>query len=435
MSDATPALFVLPSAWDSLSHAEKEDWAYSASNERGDYLSHGEQRWRIGVFAQYLQTAEGQAGAEADGYASPADDFEREVEREIRRLRIRETALVRFAEETASEFATEWAGVLGSEFDPNTPEPVPCVLEVESGKFAFAPGIVFAFGARSALKTWLAYEAVVQEVRRGNAALLLDYELSYEEAMRRLYTLGMLPAEAERVVYVHPSAGISDAARARLRDRFGDAPPSVVVIDSMGMAMGAVGLDTNKDADVSKWAFDVPLWLKAEWPESVILIIDHTTKASGGESSDPIGSQRKSAIADLTVNVHVQSPISRTKRGTGRATVRKDRKGFYEPGADIFDYEFGGGGAFVMRPADPNLISVEFGEEGIARTKIAAYVNSHPGDTVEKVRGALGIQTVSFTSHKDALVAEGVIIHLPRKGLYPGPRWQEWMSSQIVTDD
>lgn len=387
------------------------------------------------MFADYLATPEGQAGAQAEGWASPQEQFDREVERELRRYRVREAALARFAEETAEEFAPEWAGVLGSEFDPDTPEPEPCVLEITPGRYIFAPGIVFLFGAPSAAKTWLSYEAIRQEVRSGRRALLIDFELSYEEALRRLYTLGMHKGDAERVVYVQPSADAGDAGRAKLLGRFTDEPPTLIVVDSMGMGMGAVGLDSNKDSDVSKWSYGLPLWLKKQFPGAVIVLIDHTTKASGGESNAPIGSQRKGAIADLLVNVYSQTPISRTKRGTGRATVRKDRKGFYESGADIFDYEFGGGGPFVLRPSDPSVISVEFGEEAVARQKIAAYVNSNPGQKVEVVRATLGIHSASFTSHKEWLCREEVIIHRIRDGLYPGPKYREWIDDQIVTDD
>lgn len=355
--------------------------------------------------------------------------FRRKVEQEKERLLVREQALAEVAEEKAAETASEWFGIGGEDFDPESPEPVTCVLEYAPERYAFAPGIHFLFGPRSAVKTWLAYFAVVQEVTRGNRALVIDYEMSYEEAMRRLYTLGMKREHAQRVVYVHPSGPPSDGARAELLARFGDTPPTVVVIDSMGMGMGLSGLDSNSDTDAARWASEVPLWLKAQWSETVILIIDHVPKGSGAEATDPIGSQRKGAFADGLYNVGVLSKISRRTRGSGRVKVRKDRKGMHEEDQALLDFTFGGGGRFEVSEPDPQVISIELGDAAAELVRIAAYVAEHPGVKVEDARNALDIQSVAFTAHKKSLVSQGVIEHRQRQGLFPGPNLQAYLDA------
>ena len=93
-----------------------------------------------------------------------------EVDEQVRRLLAREQALAEVAEIKAVAQAEEWFGISGDVFDPDTPEPMPCVLLYAPGRFAFAPGVIFLFGPRSTLKTWLGYVAVVQEVKRGNRA-------------------------------------------------------------------------------------------------------------------------------------------------------------------------------------------------------------------------------------------------------------------------
>lgn len=417
----------LPPEWATLDEWKRVAWMEGGATEYDRRLrGQREQEW--------LATADGKSATSVDD--SDPYGMESEIRREMRRILVREEAQRRAAEHAAAEHASEWYGISGDVFDPDTPEPVPCVLEVVPGRYVFAPGITFLFGTRGSMKTWVAYQAILQEVRRGNCVLLLDYELSFEEAMRRLATLGATEEELRRVVYVQPSGAVSEAARAKLLERFASGPPSLVVIDSIGMAMGAAALDENSGSDIAKWAFDMPVWLKNQWPQAVILIIDHVTKgAAGGAATDPIGSQRKGAIADVLVNLRKLSPISRKVRGSGRATVQKDRKGFWEEGADMFDYEFGGGGRLALSAPDPAVMSVEFGKTANAKVMIAAYVGSHPDVKVEDARNALDIHPNDFTFFKESLVHEEVIIHESRKGLRRGPKWQEFMSENIVTDD
>jgi hypothetical protein len=78
----------------------------------------------------------------------------------------------------------------------------------------------------------------MREVRRGNLALIIEYELSYEEAMGRLCALGASEQEVAWVVYVHPTGAPSNAGRARVLARFANVPPAVAVVDSVGMGMG-----------------------------------------------------------------------------------------------------------------------------------------------------------------------------------------------------
>lgn len=355
--------------------------------------------------------------------------FRSKVEKEKERLWVRDQAATEYAEEKAAEHATEWFGVTGEGFDPDEPEPEPCVLEFAPGRFAFAPGINILFGSRSSLKTWLGYEAIRQEVRLGNRALLIDYEMSYSEAMRRLHVLGASAEDRGRVVYVRPEGPISDEARAQALKRFDGVPPSVVVLDSVGMSMAASGYSTNDDSESSQWSMAVPQWIKNEWPGTVQLLIDHTPKGDAS-ARDPIGSQRKGAFADGLYSVEKLSAISRATRGTGRVTLTKDRQGNGDEGAPLLDYEFGGGGPFVLMPSDPNVVSVDLSkapDEIAEMRRIARYVADNEGAKVEPAREALGIHAPTFTRLKERLVSCGAIEHRPRLGLFCGRLWQAFM--------
>ena len=348
---------------------------------------------------------------------------------QVREAHVREEVARIRAESRASPLAEEWFGSTGDQFDPETPEPYPCVLEFEPGEFTFTPGIHPLFGSRGSLKTWLAYKAAVQETERGNRALIIDYELSFEESMRRLLVLGATRWTMPRIVYVRPSGPVSDGGRTHLLRRFEDQPPSVVVIDSQGMGMAVAGLDENSGTASAQWSIELPSWLKRQWPSSVILPIDHLPKAAKGSGSDPIGSQRKGAIADGLWLVQKLSNISRTTRGRGRLVVKKDRQGFRDEDQPVFDFEFGGGGDFVLKAPDTDEAVAE-AMQGLATSlvRIAEYVRDNPGVKVETAREALDIHPNSFTSLKRMLVDEDVIEHPNGRGLFPGEELETYLS-------
>ncbi|MGY2700770.1 hypothetical protein [Nocardioides sp. HB32] len=346
----------------------------------------------------------------------------------VREAWVREEVVRIRTESRASPLNEEWFGTTGEEFDPDEPEPVPCVLEFGDGRFAFTPGIHALFGSRGSLKTWLGYKAAVQEVKRGNWALIVDYELSYKTTMRRCTLLGATRWDRPQIVYVQPSGPISDNGRARLLARFADHPPSVVVIDSVGMGMAVSGLEENSGTASAQWMIELPAWLKRQWPGAVILPIDHLPKSANGHGSDPIGSQRKGAIADGLWLVKKVSNISRSTRGRGRLVTQKDRDGWVDEGQAVLDFEFGGGGPFVLTPPDPLVDAIQ--QVGEEKYRIAVYVNENPGVTVEAARTALDIHPNSFTDLKDALAAEGVIDHQRGRGLRPGPEMEAYLNEE-----
>lgn len=293
-----------------------------------------------------------EAHIEAARRAGESEGTVRELRRLFERTRARELF------DAGQVDPATWAGVTGDQFDPATPEPVPCVLKFGPDQYAFAPGINFLYGFPDALKTWLFYYAMLQELERGNRTLLLDYELTFDEAMRRMYVLGASREMLSGLVYVQPDGLAGDAGREQLVRRFDHRPPSLIVIDSMGEGMGQANLDENLSRDVTVFTTDLPKALKRTWPESVIGIIDHIPKGTVGATL-PIGSQRKHAQADGLYQAAAMSMMSRKTRGSGRVTARKGRKGWSDDGESLFDYEFGGGGPFVVRPPDPNVTSLD----------------------------------------------------------------------------
>lgn len=401
---------------------EVPDFAAMNEWQREDWAQGG--RWRLGMLRDWEDSQTGPApNAEFD---------EAEVRRLLRSKRDRAEAERRWAEEQAAEFAAAWFGITGDEVDLSAPEPEPCVLEYAPGRHVFAPGVQILFGKRGTLKSWIELEAVRQELSRGHRALMIDYEMSKEKVARRLVTLGATREDLARFVYVE-GGPVSDAARGHLLRRFTDEPPSVVVLDSIGLSMAAAGYSTNDDSETGEWYMAVAKWLSRQWPDAVVLLIDHTPK---GDSSarDPIGSQRKGAFADGLYSVEKDTPISKTQRGKGTVTLTKDRDGDGEEGSPLFVFEFGGGGPFVLSPpppTDPKSVTVDFSAAGVSdadaarMVRIADYVGENDPVAVKQAWSALGMRSEDFTPLKTTLVSLSVLVHPDRKGLSKGPGWGE----------
>ncbi len=191
--------------------------------------------------------------------------------------------------------AVQWFGRTGEDFEPSKPEPEPSVLRFSTfpDRHVFAPGYHSLFGAKAVLKTWLCCTALLQEVRKGNVGLFIDYEDTYDDFFRRLYVLGATREQVARIVYVNPPGPLTDDGREQLIRRF-DAlgqGPTLTVLDSVGMGVAAYGLDDNASGGngVGTFILDVLMWLKTQWPQ-VVVGIDHLPKGVNPEhATDPAG--------------------------------------------------------------------------------------------------------------------------------------------------
>lgn len=369
-----------------------------------------------------------------------------EIADQVRKDTLRDISAEMRARARQRPFAQQWYGRTGAEFDPQKPEPEPCVLRYaldpaapldrSRGRFVFSPGFHIVFGPRAVLKTWLAAEALLQKAREGAVSLFIDYEDTYDDFYRRLHVLGATPEERDRVVYVRPPGPLTDDGREELMRRFHDLrqDPVVAVIDSLGQGVAAYGLDDNASGGngVGTFIEDIPMWLKHQWPFLVQVGIDHLPKGVNPETAtDPLGSGRKGFAADGLWSVAaLGAKPSREHHGQVRLTCRKDRRGWYSEEQAVLDATFGGGGPLVLAEADPNVRGLDLSKAGESdftaeelpdAVTIARYVVGSPGVTVEKARNDLGIQAKVFGDLKDKMVTNDVLVHPSRKGLSPGP--------------
>ena len=221
--------------------------------------------------------------------------------------------------------------------------------------------------------------------------------------------------------------------------RFGDAAPSVVVLDSVNESLGKHNAksDYTSSSDVARWGQEFVRELQQLWPAAVLILIDHVKKNGGGPqygspgSVSPIGSQAKEALLDAMFSVElVSGAISQTQEGVGKVTCRKDRRGWFTKGTDVIEYTFGGGMPLTLREWTEGAVIFDVPDYVDLELRLARYVGINEGQSVETVRRAVqGAGGNTWTDVKDDLVARGVLTQQPRKGLRKGPEWEAFMSA------
>lgn len=213
----------------------------------------------------------------------------------------------------------------------NPVRPVPSI-----GKTFYSKGQHILAGTGGIGKTWIALNACLGAVpavrigeKTGPDAVYLDLDNNYElfsrasdlgidhgHLQRRDVELMNVAAEATK-----RGAGNSAMLRAILAGLV-EAPPQVVVVDSLTRVMADLGLDTNNDADATRalTMFD------ALAEKCCVIILDHT----GHEAARPRGSSAKRDAVRVVITVteaDFDAEEYPHKIAGGDAILSKDRDG------------------------------------------------------------------------------------------------------------
>lgn len=242
------------------------------------------------------------------------------------------------------ERVSSWASVdLGPYLRGEVSPPEPTVLRRTDGQALFYTGKVNSlYGASESAKSWIALHSGVQEMKLGERVMYLDLEDDPVSTIARLQALGASEEDLKMLFrYVHPETPIASMQRSRygkpeptdegrlsasvfkaLLDKF---DPTLVIVDGMTVLYGLHGLDTNDSMGTDV----ITGWLKSltRGSRSTVIVIDHTTKG-GGPDSSPIGSQHKTAM--IQGSSLRADPIDRPMPGAVglvRLIVKKDRPG------------------------------------------------------------------------------------------------------------
>lgn len=208
------------------------------------------------------------------------------------------------------------------------------ILARNDGSCAFYEGQRHMIvGKSESGKTWLALLAIVQEIRAGRPAALLDLENSPLVILDRLRSLGLAKGELELVRYVHLDAPLAPELAAVEAQRLHEEGGRLVVLDAMTPAATALGLELHGgDVNAVEKTFQITLdpWVRGG---HAAVAIDNTPK---GSDADPLGSQHKRAGCKAILAVVSDVRFSRKHRGRSKVILVKDRGGAveYEPEKD-----------------------------------------------------------------------------------------------------
>lgn len=266
------------------------------------------------------------------------------------------------------------------EYDEDETEPGPTVLYRTDGQCLLYAGKINAiFGESESGKTWVALEAVRQQLVQGNKVFYIDFEDSKRGIRGRLKALGVMREQFARFKYANPDGGYNEIAQQALLGSIRDFTPDLIVMDGVNAAMNLLGLDLEKNKDATQFSQVVlrPLRL---WGAAV-LTIDHVTKSKDNRGNYAIGAQAKRADIDgVAIAVDVSMPFGRGSNGKLNLKITKDRPGFVRGISQ--EASFVGTVDLVSKPDNSIEISIVGGQTGFSpheylMRKLSEFMEKH----------------------------------------------------------
>lgn len=227
-----------------------------------------------------------------------------------------------------------WAPAdIAAYFDPSWEPDPPDLFARADGRCLWCRGnLNWLHGPSGSGKTWVALMTVAQELAAGRHVTWVHYEDPLPDKLAyRLRLLGVTVEQAVEFFHVLVVNGESLAkGMAMLRAVNARYGPELVVIDSVGEALGADGIPVKDDEKMVPWMHATLRTLAADGP--AVLCVDHTPM-SEPDRLEPIGTQRKkSGTTGAMYLCSTGAEFTRTKAGYLKLTCAKDRTGFWTAG-------------------------------------------------------------------------------------------------------
>ena len=250
-----------------------------------------------------------------------------EARKELQTLEIHSPSLVQLHDEQGEIIESSWIPKQIIEIELED-EPAPSMLRREDGNCLLYAGKINAiFGESESGKTWLALEAIRQELAKGNIVFYLDFEDSARGILNRLKAM-RVPSDSFKLFrYASPDSRLEIGVGELMRTEIMAYLPSLIVVDGVNAAMNLMGLDLEKNKDAT--AFSQTILKPLRIGGAGILTIDHVTKSKDNRGNYAIGAQAKRADIDgAAFAVSVAMPFGRGIDGALDITCTKDRPGF-----------------------------------------------------------------------------------------------------------
>jgi hypothetical protein len=230
------------------------------------------------------------------------------------------------------------------------------------------------WGPSGVMKSWLAVFAALQEIRQGKHVLVIDYEMSQADWIRRLRSMGATQEQLRYVHYIAPTEQLRAKARLvagseliehmtaaqrvlvqELQQLAARHTVTLAVIDGITELMSSNGLQTNDGEAVAlAWAaLHRPI---VQITGAAVLSVDHVThqeRRDNKAASYPLGSQHK--VARIT--------------GAGYALRAASQLTSYSKGANVGQL-------------DLFCIKDRHGQVGQGRSVATLWLRPQPGDLI-----------------------------------------------------
>ena len=351
-----------------------------------------------------------------------------EARKELTSLEVHSPSLVQLHDEEGNIKESSWIPKEIGESELEEEEP-PSMLRREDGNCLLYAGKINAiFGESESGKTWIALEAIRQELEKNNIVFYLDFEDSARSILNRLKTLRVKQDKFKMFRYANPDEPLGEGIGEIMRTQIMAYLPTLIVVDGVNAAMNLLGLDLEKNKDATHFSQKVlkPLRIGG----AGILTIDHVTKSKDNRGNYAIGAQAKRADIDgAAFAVSVALPFGRGIDGALDITCTKDRPGFVR--AICPDAKTVGVANLKSLPDGGIAVSISGGAVAISNAdqrmeQVSKFLETHGyemnfNDIKKRLRDeGIGMGSDMVRLALDTLVARGAVAvrQLGQKNLY-----------------
>ncbi len=326
--------------------------------------------------------------------------------------------------------------MMGDDWDEEIEDDIPTIGTIEGGTGLIYAGTDHYFvGPAGGGKTYLLQHFSNEHTLTDDTALViyLDYESNRKRFKARLKQMGVTREQAERIGYLRPQGSImkQHAYGAAWLSWAQENAPSLVLIDSVAVAMNAAGLDENDNNHATAW------WYGAIEPLNALGItsarIDHNGKEQMGKKNlDARGASAKLQRVDgAAYALVVEKPWNKTTSGSAKLICLKDRSGEHIAGTVVARMTVALTGDCQMTITLAVVIAPPRNIDGTIRLtglmeKISRLVELGGQMNVTAIRAAAAAKATAVTETLDLLEREGFL------SVEAGPRGAKLYTAKVA---
>ena len=289
--------------------------------------------------------------------------------------------------------------------------PTPDLLRLDDGDqyLLYRGASNLIFGPQNAGKSHLTMKLIDQETRRGNAALLLDYEKGRNSTLVRVVEHQIGESQMHRIGYWHPQYAIEQIQYTVL-DFAARHTMGTVIIDAVGAALALAGAGESDNGAVARWYYrSIHPIVQAG---ITVVLVDHTGHdyPHGRQVRHPVGASAKMrVITGTAVHMSMAKAFSRERPGFATLTCTKDNAGHFTEGDVIGQLRATPGSDGTVFTLEQAPTGRELAGQILSFVKKFAAENAGMGPSKNAIAHDVGHSEASRRAALDELEAAGLV--------------------------